>query len=255
DEETLEVLSEVYGAMTSAGVFKATSIQVAESAKVIENIQRDVNIALMNELKMIFDKLDIDVQDVLAASETKWNFLPFYPGLVGGHCIGVDPYYLAQKATEIGVHPQMILSGRRINDEMPHYHAGQVVKDMIERELTVKGANVCVLGATFKPDVPDLRNSKVEDLVRDLSSFGCNVTICEPEFPERAEIFGCKTVSVPEVMTTQFEYVVRAVNHEVFSKLAVHYTIGASSAERAAKQAEQSRTMRTVSDTTEPVSA
>jgi len=178
--ETLERVAEVYGSVITAGVFKASSIKVAEAAKVIENTQRDLNIALMNELSMIFHKIGIDTLEVLKAAGTKWNFLPFRPGLVGGHCIGVDPYYLTHKAEMLGYHPQVILAGRRINDGMGKYVAEQTIKQIIAGEHSVKGADVVVLGMTFKENCPDLRNSKVIDVVRELKSFGLKVHIHDP---------------------------------------------------------------------------
>jgi UDP-N-acetyl-D-glucosamine/UDP-N-acetyl-D-galactosamine dehydrogenase len=178
--ETLERVASVYGAVITAGVYKAGSIKVAEAAKVIENTQRDLNIALMNELSVIFRRIGIDTLEVLQAAGTKWNFLPFRPGLVGGHCIGVDPYYLTHKAEMLGYTPQVILAGRRINDSMGKYVAEQTIKQMISHDLPVKGANVIVLGMTFKENCPDLRNSKVIDVVRELQSFGVNVVIHDP---------------------------------------------------------------------------
>jgi UDP-N-acetyl-D-galactosamine dehydrogenase len=178
--QTLERLMQVYGSIISAGVYPASSIKVAEAAKVIENTQRDLNIALMNELSLIFHRIGIDTLEVLKAAGTKWNFLPFRPGLVGGHCIGVDPYYLTHKADMLGYHPQVILAGRRINDHMGKYVAEQTVKQMIAADLPVKGAEVVVLGMTFKENCPDLRNSKVIDVVRELTSFGANVHVHDP---------------------------------------------------------------------------
>lgn len=178
--ETLKNIEALYGSIIEAGVYAASSIKVAEAAKVIENTQRDLNIALMNELAFIFKKIGIDTLEVLRAAETKWNFLPFRPGLVGGHCIGVDPYYLTHKAEMLGYHPQVILAGRRINDSMGQFVAGQTVKEMIARGLQVKGADVNVLGLTFKENCPDIRNSKVVDLVSELQSYGCNVHVHDP---------------------------------------------------------------------------
>ena len=178
--ETLAKVAEVYGAIIAAGVYPASSIKVAEAAKVIENTQRDLNIALMNELAVIFHRIGIDTLEVLKAAGTKWNFLPFRPGLVGGHCIGVDPYYLTHKAEMLGYNPQVILAGRRINDGMGKYIAEQTIKKMIAGDLPVKGANVIVLGMTFKENCPDLRNSKVIDVVQELKSFGVNVYIHDP---------------------------------------------------------------------------
>ncbi len=178
--ETLERVAEVYGSVIKAGVFKASSIKVAEAAKVIENTQRDLNIALVNELSLIFHRVGIDTLEVLQAAGTKWNFLPFRPGLVGGHCIGVDPYYLTHKAEMLGYHPQVILAGRRINDGMGKYIAEQTVKCMIHSGLPVKGGSVIVLGLTFKENCPDLRNSKVIDVIRELQSYGVTVHVHDP---------------------------------------------------------------------------
>ncbi|TJV16078.1 nucleotide sugar dehydrogenase [Mesorhizobium sp.] len=178
--ETLERVASVYGSIIDAGVYRAPSIKVAEAAKVIENTQRDLNIALMNELAMIFERLDIRTQDVLDAAATKWNFLPFKPGFVGGHCISVDPYYLTAKAEAEGYHPQIILAGRRINDGMGAFVAQQVVKQLIRSDIPVKGASVGVLGLTFKEDVPDLRNSRVFDMVKELRQFGIVPKVHDP---------------------------------------------------------------------------
>jgi UDP-N-acetyl-D-glucosamine/UDP-N-acetyl-D-galactosamine dehydrogenase len=178
--ETCQRVAEVYGAIIEAGVYPASSIKVAEAAKVIENTQRDLNIALMNELALIFHRVGIDTHEVLEAAGTKWNFLPFRPGLVGGHCIGVDPYYLTHKAEMLGYTPQIILAGRRINDGMSQYVAEQVVKQMIAAGLPVKNADVVVLGLTFKENCPDVRNSKVAELVRELESFGVRVSVHDP---------------------------------------------------------------------------
>jgi UDP-N-acetyl-D-glucosamine/UDP-N-acetyl-D-galactosamine dehydrogenase len=178
--ETLDKVSEVYGSVITAGVHRATSIKVAEAAKVIENTQRDLNIALVNELALIFHRIGIDTTEVLEAAGTKWNFLPFRPGLVGGHCIGVDPYYLTHKADMLGYHPQVILAGRRINDGMGKYVADQTIKLMTQNGHAVKDADVIVLGLTFKEDCPDLRNSKVIDIIRELQSYGAKVHVYEP---------------------------------------------------------------------------
>jgi len=178
--ETLKKVAELYGAIITAGVYPASSIKVAEAAKVIENTQRDLNIALMNELSIIFKKIGIDTLDVLKTAGTKWNFLPFRPGLVGGHCIGVDPYYLTHKAEMLGYHPQVILAGRRINDGMGQFVGEQTIKQMIAHDLPVKGADVIILGVTFKENCGDVRNSKVIDVVRELQSYGCKVHIHDP---------------------------------------------------------------------------
>ena len=177
---TLDALAEVYGAIIPAGIHRASSIRVAEAAKVIENTQRDLNIALMNELAIIFGKLGLDTLEVLQVAGTKWNFLPFRPGLVGGHCIGVDPYYLTHKAEMIGYHPQVILAGRRINDGMGKFIAEQTIKQMIAGGSPIKGAKVNVLGLTFKEDVPDLRNSRVVDVIHELESYGAEVAVHDP---------------------------------------------------------------------------
>src|SRR5499427_1254437 len=178
--ETLERVAQVYGAVVSAGVYRSSSIKVAEAAKVIENTQRDLNIALMNELSLIFHRIGIDTLEVLEAAGTKWTFLPFRPGLVGGHCIGVDPYYLTHKAEMLGYFPQVILAGRRINDGMGKYVADETVRLMIRAGSTVSGADVNVLGLTFKENCPDLRNSRVIDVVNELSSFGVTVRVHDP---------------------------------------------------------------------------
>jgi len=178
--ETLEKVASLYAAVVKAGVFRASSIKVAEAAKVIENTQRDLNIALMNELSIIFRKIGIDTLEVLQAAGTKWNFLPFRPGLVGGHCIGVDPYYLTHKAEMLGYHPEVILAGRRINDDMGKFIAEQTVKELIGSGHPVRGAKVSVLGLTFKEDVPDLRNSRVIDVINELRTFGVEVLVHDP---------------------------------------------------------------------------
>ena len=178
--ETLERVAQTYGSIIKAGVYRASSIRVAEAAKVIENTQRDLNIALMNELAIIFHRLDIDTTEVLEAAGTKWNFLPFRPGLVGGHCIGVDPYYLTHKAEKVGYHPQVILAGRRINDCMGKYVAEQTIKQLLQAGFPVRGQNITVLGFTFKENCPDIRNSRVIDVVRELESYGAVVHVHDP---------------------------------------------------------------------------
>lgn len=180
DEESLENIASIYELIIDAGVHRAESIKVAEAAKVIENSQRDINIAFVNELSMIFNKMEIDTKAVLEASGTKWNFLKFYPGLVGGHCIGVDPYYLTHKAEQIGYHSQVILSGRRINDGMGKYVGESTVKNLIKANKQVKGAKVAILGMTFKEDCPDVRNSKVIDIINELKEYGINVFVADP---------------------------------------------------------------------------
>jgi len=178
--ETLDRVAEIYGRVVEAGIHRATSIRVAEAAKVIENTQRDLNIALMNELSIIFEKMDIRTADVLEAARTKWNFLPFTPGLVGGHCIGVDPYYLTAKAEELGYHPEVILSGRRINDGMGSFIAQKLIKMLVSAQKPINGARIGIFGMTFKENVPDLRNSRVPDIIRELHQFGLEPLIHDP---------------------------------------------------------------------------
>lgn len=179
--EILDIVADVYSSVVKAGVHKAATIKVAEAAKVIENTQRDVNIALMNELAVIFDKMNVSTKDVLEAAGTKWNFLKFSPGLVGGHCIGVDPYYLTHKAQELGHHPEVILAGRRINDGMAKHIASSIIKKMLKKGLTVVGSNINVLGLTFKENTPDLRNTKITDVIKELKEFGLNVIVNDVE--------------------------------------------------------------------------
>lgn len=214
DLETAELLRSIYGAVITAGVFVASSIRVAEAAKVIENTQRDLNIALMNELAIIFNRLGIRTLDVLEAAGTKWNFLPFRPGLVGGHCIGVDPYYLTHKAESLGYHPQVILAGRRINDQMAKFVAERTVKLLIESDSQVKNARVLLLGITFKENVPDIRNTKVIDILAELRSYGVNVTVSDPE-ADPDEVFheyGVRLTNDAQ-LTPPFDAVVIAVPH------------------------------------------
>ena len=219
--ETLERVAEVYGSIITAGVYKASSIKVAEAAKVIENTQRDLNIALMNELSLIFHRIGIDTLDVLKAAGTKWNFLPFRPGLVGGHCIGVDPYYLTHKAEMLGYTPQVILAGRRINDGMGKYVAEQTVKQMIANDLGVKGAPIIVLGMTFKENCPDIRNSKVIDVVRELQSFGADVRVHDPlaESAECEHEYG--VALTPWDALPQASAIVAAVSHSEYAEMGV----------------------------------
>ncbi len=214
--ETLDNVASVYSSAVKAGVHKATTIKVAEAAKVIENTQRDINIALMNELRIIFDKMEISTKDVLEAAGTKWNFLPFEPGLVGGHCIGVDPYYLAYKAEEIGHHPQIIMAGRRINDAMGRYFARELIKGMIHRKLSVMDGRVLVLGITFKENVPDIRNSRVIDIIQELNDFGIKTDVWDPvaSAPEVKEEYGIDLIDSPK--TSTYDAVVLAVKHARF---------------------------------------
>lgn len=221
DAATLEIVAQVYESVVTAGVHRAPSIKVAEAAKVIENTQRDLNIALMNELALIFDKLGIDTNDVLEAAGTKWNFLPFKPGLVGGHCIGVDPYYLTHKAEKIGYIPQVILAGRRINDGMGKFIAQRTVKEMIHAGHNILGATVTVLGLTFKEDCPDLRNSKVIDIIRELEDYGIKVQVCDPlaDAAEALHEYGVTLVPFEKLSTA--EAVVVAVAHDEYRRLTV----------------------------------
>ena len=214
--KTLDRVAQVYGSVVTAGVYRASSIKVAEAAKVIENTQRDLNIAFVNELAIIFEKMGLDTMEVLKAAGTKWNFLPFRPGLVGGHCIGVDPYYLTYKAEMLGYHPQVILSGRKINDGMGKFVAEQTVKRMILRGFCVNKENVIVLGLTFKENVPDTRNSRVIDVVRELQSFGANVLVHDPvACPKEAEHeYGIKLTAWDEL--PRAAAVVGAVAHQAF---------------------------------------
>jgi UDP-N-acetyl-D-galactosamine dehydrogenase len=214
--ETLERMAEIYGAVVEAGVYRASSIKVAEAAKVIENTQRDLNIALMNELSLIFHRIGIDTLEVLQAAGTKWNFLPFRPGLVGGHCIGVDPYYLTHKAEMLGYHPQVILAGRRINDGMGKYVAEQTVKQLIQNGSPVKGADVVVLGLTFKENCPDLRNSRVIDVVRELESYGARVHVHDPVAQPEEAIHEYRVELVPWEALPRAAAMVAAVAHREF---------------------------------------
>ncbi|QGZ40559.1 UDP-N-acetyl-D-galactosamine dehydrogenase [Pseudoduganella flava] len=214
DAPTLEAIAQLYESVVTAGVYRASSVKVAEAAKVIENTQRDLNIALMNELAIIFDKIGIDTLEVLQAAGTKWNFLPFRPGLVGGHCIGVDPYYLTHKAEMIGYHPQVILAGRRINDGMAKFVAEKTVKEMIAAGSHVKGAKVNVLGLTFKENCPDLRNSKVADVVFELRSYGLDVHVYDPvaDADDAMHEYGIKLESWDSL--PQADALVAAVSHK-----------------------------------------
>jgi UDP-N-acetyl-D-galactosamine dehydrogenase len=216
--EIAEKVDALYRTVITAGTHMASSIKVAEAAKVIENAQRDINIAFVNELAKIFNRLGIDTHEVLAASATKWNFLPFKPGLVGGHCIGVDPYYLAQRAQEAGYHPEIILAGRRLNDGMGAYIANEIVKLMIKREIPVKNARILMLGITFKENCPDVRNTRVVDIVRELDSYGVQMTICDPwaNPAEVAHEYKITTVKELPAGEKDFDAVVLTVAHKEF---------------------------------------
>ncbi|WP_169764646.1 nucleotide sugar dehydrogenase [Campylobacter mucosalis] len=212
-------VDEIYSSVITAGTYKASSIKVAEAAKVIENTQRDINIAFMNELAMIFERLGIDTSEVLAAAATKWNFLNFRPGLVGGHCIGVDPYYLTHKAQELGYHPEIILAGRRINDNMGKYVASQVIKLMIKRGILINKARVLVLGVTFKENCPDIRNSRVIDVINELKDFGCVVDVSDPwaSSDEVRHEYGFDLVQ--NYLLKDYDCVVLAVAHNEFKSI------------------------------------
>jgi UDP-N-acetyl-D-galactosamine dehydrogenase len=224
DEETLERVADAYGRIVEAGIFRARSIKVAEAAKVLENTQRDLNIALMNELSLILDRMNIRTKDVLDAAGTKWNFLRFSPGLVGGHCIGVDPYYLTTAAESLGYYPQVILAGRRINDDMGRVVARKTVKMLIESGSPVRGAKVGVLGLTFKENVPDLRNSKVPDIVSELSDFGIEALVHDPlaGAPEAYEEYGIKLRELNRL--TGLDALILAVNHREYLDMADRLT-------------------------------
>ena len=216
DDDTLNCIAKVYELVVDAGVYKAESIKVAEAAKVIENSQRDINIAFMNELSIIFNKLGIDTKSVLEAAGTKWNFLKFYPGLVGGHCIGVDPYYLTYKAETLGYHSQIILSGRRINDDMGKYIAENCVKNLIAADKAVKGAKVAVLGFTFKENCPDTRNTKVIDIIRELYEYGVSTLIADPQADagEAKKLYNIEFIDINKIKC--MDAVILAVAHTEF---------------------------------------
>ena len=217
--EIAEFVDKLYGSIITAGTHKASSIKVAEAAKVIENTQRDVNIALINELALIFNRLGIDTEEVLNAAGSKWNFLKFKPGLVGGHCIGVDPYYLTHKAQEIGYHPEMILAGRRLNDNMANYVAGEIVKLMTQKRIHVNGARALVLGLTFKENCPDIRNSKVVDVIRELKKYGAEVDVHDPwaDGAECKHEYGIRPTRTLE--RGSYDVAVVAVAHKEFQEL------------------------------------
>jgi len=219
--EISEIVDQLYRSIIIAGTYKASSIKVAEAAKVIENTQRDVNIALINELSIIFNKLDIDTLEVLEAAGTKWNFLPFRPGLVGGHCIGVDPYYLTHKAQSVGYHPEMILAGRRLNDGMGAYVISQLVKHMLHKRIQVEGANVLVMGLTFKENCPDLRNTKVVDIVSELKEYNINVDITDPWCSDDEAQHEYNLSLTQKPMQGHYDAIILAVAHNEFKALGV----------------------------------
>ena len=217
--EIADLVNTLYASIITAGTHKASSIKVAEAAKVIENTQRDVNIALINELSIIFNKLGIDTLDVLEAAGTKWNFLPFRPGLVGGHCIGVDPYYLTHKAQTVGYQPEIILAGRRINDGMGQYVVSQLIKTMLKNRIHVDGANVLVMGLTFKENCPDIRNTKVVDIVEELKEYNVNVDIVDPWCSKESAMheYGLSLTQEPE--SDHYDAIILAVSHDEFKRM------------------------------------
>jgi UDP-N-acetyl-D-glucosamine/UDP-N-acetyl-D-galactosamine dehydrogenase len=221
--EVAEFVDALYRSIVTVGTHKASSIKVAEAAKVIENTQRDVNIALINELALIFNRLGIDTEEVLLAAGSKWNFLPFRPGLVGGHCIGVDPYYLTHKAQAIGYHPEMILAGRRINDNMGIYVAQQVSQLMIKRRIQVRDSRILIMGLTFKENCPDVRNTKIVDVVRELQKYGAKVDVCDPwADPDEAEHeYGLRPLGLKKVKRGTYDAVVMGVSHDEFRAMGI----------------------------------
>lgn len=216
DKESSDIIAGVYSQVITAGIHRASSIKVAEAAKVIENSQRDINIAFVNELSLIFDRIGIDTLEVLEAAGTKWNFLPYRPGLVGGHCIGVDPYYLANKASELGYHAQVILAGRRINDNMAKFVAEKTIKKLINDNIRVKGADILVMGLTFKENCPDLRNSKVNDIIKELKEYGANVHVIDPMAPKEEALEEYGIILEDESCIKNMDAVVIAVGHKKY---------------------------------------
>ena len=217
-KDALEKINKLYGSIIEAGIHTVSSIKVAEAAKVIENTQRDINIAFINELAVIFNKMGIDTQDVLEAAGTKWNFLGFRPGLVGGHCIGVDPFYLTFKAQQIGYNPEIILAGRRLNDNMGIFIANRVIKLMIKKGKKIEGANILILGITFKENVPDIRNSKVIDIIKEFKDFGCKIDVFDP-IADKEEIkseYGINLIEKEKIYCDNYDGVVLAVSHNEF---------------------------------------
>ena len=214
--EIADFVNDLYASIITAGTHKASSIRVAEASKVIENTQRDLNIALINELALIFNRMGIDTEAVLEAAGTKWNFLPFRPGLVGGHCIGVDPYYLTHKAEAIGYHPQIILAGRRLNDGMGAHVAGQLMKELLRKRIHVMGARVLIMGLAFKENCPDLRNTRVVDVIAELQDFGINVDVFDPwvDVAEAEREYGITPIIQPE--NDAYDGILLAVSHQEF---------------------------------------
>ena len=219
--EVAQVVDELYSSVISAGTYMAESIKVAEAAKVIENTQRDVNIALINELALIFNKLDIDTEEVLAAASTKWNFLPFKPGLVGGHCIGVDPYYLTYKAQSIGYTPEIILAGRTLNDNMSNYVTSTLEKNFIKKNIELKASKILILGLTFKENCPDLRNSKVLDIIENLVGMGAVVDSFDPWVNMKPQRINQHFQSFKKIIDNQYDGIILAVAHDQFLQLKI----------------------------------
>jgi UDP-N-acetyl-D-galactosamine dehydrogenase len=219
--EIADTVDNLYKSIITAGTHKASSIKVAEAAKVIENTQRDINIALINELAVIFKRLDIDTEEVLKAAGSKWNFLPFRPGLVGGHCIGVDPYYLTHKAMEVGYHPEIILAGRRLNDSMGKYVANEIINLMTKKRIQVVDSNILIMGLTFKENCPDLRNTRVVDVVKELSSFHCNIDVYDPWIDKEESIRQYGITPVEQLEKGKYDAVIIAVAHYQFKKMGI----------------------------------
>jgi UDP-N-acetyl-D-galactosamine dehydrogenase len=223
--ETADIVDQLYNSIIKAGTFKASSIKVAEAAKVIENSQRDINIAFVNELSMIFTLMGINTNEVLEAAGTKWNFLKFKPGLVGGHCIGVDPYYLAQKAQEVGYHPEIILAGRRLNDLMGKYVATETIKLMIRKDIKIKNSTILVLGFTFKENCPDVRNTKVIDIITELQSYNVNILVVDP-WAKAKEVYVNYQIDVMQsVPNKKFDAIILAVGHDEFLNIEIQYLL------------------------------
>ena len=219
NNEVASTVEDLYSSIINAGVHRASSIPVAEAAKIIENIQRDVNIALINELAMIFNKMGLDTIEILEAAKTKWNYVPFVPGLVGGHCIGVDPYYLAHKAVTVGHHPEIILSGRKINENMGKYVADSVIKEMVKEKINPHKCNINILGLAFKENCPDLRNTKVPDIIKYLKSHGCEVSVCDPfaDKAEAKELYNIDLINIKQVKNS--DVIIICVAHDDFRKI------------------------------------
>ena len=222
DKESLEEIADLYGSIITAGIHKAPTLKVAEAAKIIENTQRDLNISLMNELSLIFDKMNINTYDVIEAAGTKWNFLKFSPGLVGGHCIGVDPYYLTYKATELGLHPRVIAAGRFTNDMMGAHIAKVALKKLIANDKNIKNSKILIMGATFKEDVADIRNSKIVDIVKELKSYSINVDVVDPR-ADAEEVFKEYGFHLSPQIDTQYDGIIIAVSHQEYKNLSEDY--------------------------------